>query len=191
MHTRRAFTLLALSLLLAGWTSVVGGGEATEQLRKDIDELYRTTDAAAPGASSGRSIVERMFDWPAMAESALRGHWAKRTPAERTEFTRMFSDLFARAYVSRMHLVDASTFQYLGDTTTGDRGTVKTRVATKRGSTLDLEYLVHAAPTGRWLVQDVRVEGISLIDSYRSQFDAIIAKSSFEDLVKRLQDAGK
>ena len=194
MPTRRAVALLALSLAVLGRTPVATGGEPTEQLRKDIDELYSTANVSAPGGASAatpRPIVDRMFDWPAMAESALRAHWPKRTPAERAEFTRLFSDLFARAYASRIHLVDARSFQYLGDTTTGDRGTVKTKVVTRRGSTLDVDYLVRASATRRWLVQDVRVEGISLVDNYRTQFDSIIAKSSFEELMKRLQGVGK
>ncbi len=182
--------------MLLGPTPGVGAGEPTEQLRSDIDELYRSVNApaAAPGQGGAppRAIVDRMFDWSAMAESSLRGYWPERTPGERAEFTRLFSDLFARAYLSRINLVDARTFQYLGDTTVGERGTVKTKVLTKRGSAIDVEYLVRATPPARrWHVQDVRVEMISLVDNYRAQFDAIISRASYEELVKRLRAAVK
>lgn len=179
--------LLLAALLLATLAPVAGAGEATDQLKTDIDELY----SSASTAGAARPIVDRMFDWGAMSETALRAHWAKRTPAERTEFTKLFSDLFARAYLSRIHLVDARQFQYLGDTTSGEQGTVKTKVFTKRGSALDVDYLVRSAAGKRWLVRDVKVEGISLMDNYRVQFDTIIAKSSYEDLVTRLRGAGK
>jgi len=190
MRARLVFVLLLLGLALLARTA--GAGEATDQLRADIDELYRSVNATATPPSSAaraaaRPIVDRMFDWAAMAEASLRGYWPKRTPAERAEFTRLFSDVFARAYLSRIHLVDARNFQYLGDTTAGDRGTVKTTILTNRGSTLDVDYLVQASPARRWLVQDVRVEGISLIDNYRVQFDSIIGKSSYEELVNRLR----
>ena len=72
-----------------------------------------------------------------------------RTAAERTEFTGLFANLFARAYLSRIHLVDASGFQYVGDATAGDRSTVKTKVLTKRGSTIDVDYVVQATPARR------------------------------------------
>ncbi len=183
----RSALLLAV-LLLATLAPAAGAGEATDQLKTDIDELY----GSASTAGAARLIVDRMFDWSAMSETALRGHWARRSPAERTEFTKLFSDLFARAYLSRIHLVDARQFQYLGDTTSGEQGTVKTKVFTKRGSALDVDYLVHSAAAGhRWLVRDVKVEGISLMDNYRVQFDTIIAKSSYEELVNRLRGAGK
>lgn len=190
MTSRHLLALLVLLVVALDRPGGLGAGEATEQLRTDIDELYRTVNAApaAGGPPPGaRAIVDRMFDWSAMAEASLRGAWPRRTPAERTEFTRLFSDLFARAYLSRMNLVDARTFRYLGDIVTGDRGTVKTKIVTKRGSTLDVDYVVHATPARRWQVQDVRVESISLVDNYRAQFDAILARTSYDELVSRLR----
>jgi len=167
-------------------------GQPSEQLRADIDGLYRIVDETSgagseQGGTRGRAIVDRMFDWTAMAEASLQSYWQKRTPAERAEFVQLFSDLFARAYLSRIHLVDSKKFQYLGDAVTGDRGTVKTRIFTKRGSSLDVEYLVRATPERRWLVRDVRVDAISLVDNYRAQFASVISQSSYEDLVKRLR----
>jgi len=193
MRRRPPFVLLTLGLAVLSAVNLAAAGEATDQLRANIDELYRTvnTDAGGDAKAAARPLVDRMFDWTAMAETTLRTHWQTRTPAERGDFTRLFSDLFARAYLSRINLVDASTFQYLGDTTAGEQGTVKTKIFTKRGSALDVEYAVHTSPAQRWLVRDVRVEGISLIDNYRAQFDSIIAKGSFEELVSRLKAAGK
>ena len=187
----RTILMLCVAVLAAlGGPGGAGAGEATEQLRADIDDLYRSVSAAsapsAAEAAGARVIVDRMFDWTAMAEASLRAHWQRRTPGERAEFTRLFSDLFARAYVSRINLVDARAFQYLGDATAGERGKVRTKVVTKRGSTLDVDYVVHVTPARRWQVQDVQVESISLIDNYRAQFDSIISRSSYEELVKRL-----
>ena len=185
----RSAALLSALVVLAVLVPVSGAaaGEATDQIKADIDELYKMVNTS--GAPAARPIVDRMFDWSAMSESALRGHWQKRSPAERAEFTKLFSDLFRRAYLSRINLVDARSFEYLGDTTEGDKGTVKTKVLTKRGSKLDVDYVVRATPEKRWHVQDVRVETMSLVDNYRVQFDTIIAKTSYEELLKRLRAA--
>ncbi len=170
-------------------------GPATDQLRAAIGDLQRVV-VEAPAASmpsaereaAAKKILDRMFDWTAMARHALGDHWEERTPAERAEFTALFAEVFRRAYVSRTHLVDATRFEYLGDRTEGTRGTVRTRIPTKRGSALSVDYVV-GAPDGReWRVRDVRVEGISLIDNYRSQFHTIIATSSYQALVKKLRD---
>src|SRR5438034_9468135 len=110
--------------MLLGPTPGVGAGEPTEQLRSDIDELYRSVNApaAAPGQGGAppRATVDRMFDWSAMAEPSRRGYWPDRTPGDRAEFTRLFPHLFARAHLSRINLAAASTFQSLGSITVGE-----------------------------------------------------------------------
>ena len=40
----------------------------------------------------------------------------------------------------------------------------------------------------KWLVYDVTIEGVSLINNYRTQFDRIIRSSSYAELVKRLKE---
>jgi phospholipid transport system substrate-binding protein len=39
----------------------------------------------------------------------------------------------------------------------------------------------------RWRMYDVLIENVSLVASYRSQFDRVIRTSSYEDLVRRLK----
>ena len=84
-------------------------------------------------------------------------------------------------------MIDASKFQYLGDTVRGNEAMVKMKVFTARGSGMDVDYSVYLDPQQRWRVRDVRVEQMSLVDSYRTQFDSIITKSSYAELVRRLE----
>jgi phospholipid transport system substrate-binding protein len=178
-------------VLVVAAPGTASAGEPTEQIRADITALFETLhrQPVSPDATrEAERILDRMFDWTAMAKAALREHWKARTPSEQAEFTRLFAAVFRRAYAARIHLVDASRFRYLGDTINGDDATVKTKVQTKRGSTIDVDYAVHREGGPRWLVQDVRVEKISLVDNYRVQFDTLIARSSYEALVKRLRE---
>ncbi len=190
----RLLVLAVPFALTLGLSTLAQAGEPTDQLRTDIDQLYRTLQQPAPSRSGGRDateIMDRMFDWPRMSEATLRGHWQQRTAAERAEFTRLFADIFQRAYLSRIHVVDASKFRYLGDTIDGDRATVKTQVFTNRGSAIDVDYAVRLGGGRRWRVEDVLVERVSLVDNYRTQFDALIARSSYETLVTRLRGVTK
>jgi phospholipid transport system substrate-binding protein len=188
----RVLHSLAFVLLLAAATvPVTQAGEPTEQLRTDIDQVYKLLQQPNPSAATQReaaAILDGMFDWRQMAETALRRHWAQRTPDEQAQFTRLFADLFRRAYLSRIHVIDASKFQYLDETIRGNEATVKTKVFTARGSGINVDYALYL-DTRRWRVRDVRVEQISLVDNYRTQFDSIIAKSSYAELVRRLEAA--
>jgi uncharacterized protein len=169
-------------------------GEPTDQVQAAVTELYQLL-ATSRGAAEVRQrdaaaakVMDRLFDWPTMARQSLRQHWETRTPAQRDEFTRLFAEVFRQGYLARIFLVDASKFRYLGDRVTGDRAIVDTQVTTKRGSDLSVVYVASRGGGPQWRVEDVRVEGISLLDNYRTQFDSIIARSSYEALIKRLQD---
>jgi ABC-type transporter MlaC component len=91
--------------------------------------------------------------------------------------------------VSRIHVVDASSFKYLGDAIERDRAAVKTEILTKKGSAIKVDYAMRLDQASRWRIDDVRIESMSLVDNYRSQFHAVISRSSYEDFVARLRDA--
>lgn len=199
VSVRRAASLVVLvSVVLTLPFAVVGraaAGEPTEQVQAAVNELYRLLGPGAGSAAdrpqretAAAAVLDRLFDWRSMARQALQHHWEERTPPERDEFTRLFADLFRQAYLARMSLVDATKFRYLGDRVTGDKATVDTQVTTKRGSTIAVAYLTARGAEPRWRVEDVRVEGISLLANYRTQFASIISRASYDDLIKRLRE---
>lgn len=186
----RAGVILLLFLTTVGPAMA---GEPTDQVRAAVTEVYQLLTASrgtvqVQQRDAAAQVMDRLFDWKTMARQSLRQHWDARTPAERDEFTELFADVFRNAYLARISLVDATKFRYLGDRITGDRATVDTRVTTKRGSEIAVVYVAARDRGPQWRVEDVRVEGISLLDNYRTQFDTIIARSSYEALVKRLKD---
>ena len=74
----------------------------------------------------------------------------------------------------------------------GDQATVRTRIVSKQGTEIPVDYRMFQRD-GRWRVFDVNIEGVSLVGNYRSQFNAIIVRSSYQDLVTKLkakQDEG-
>jgi phospholipid transport system substrate-binding protein len=194
MSYRRTLGLAVLLGLAVSLPEVARAGTPTDQLRADIDELYQLFQRAAPAPGREREavqILDRMFDWPPMAEATLRQHWSSRTPAERAEFTRLFAQLFRRAYVSRIHVVDASKFKYLSDTIDRDRATVKTLVFTKKGSAIKVDYAMRLENEQRWRIDDVRIESMSLVENYRVQFDVVIGRSSYTAFLTKLRDVAK
>ena len=189
----RRLVLVAICLVMLPGGALAG--DPTDQIRADIDELYRVARATPPSGSTvdreADAILDRMFDWSRMAESSLRGHWKQRSPAERAEFTKLFAGLFRRAYVSKINVIDATKFEYLSESVEGERATVKTRVYSKKGTAINVDYVTRRGDGGRWHIEDVRVEGISLVDNYRTQFDSIIGRSSYAGLLDKLRGAAK
>jgi phospholipid transport system substrate-binding protein len=193
MTHRPLCAIIIVFVALLGRGAAVAG-EPTERIRSVIDELYRLASAPAKTAAERRDrdvaagkIMERAFDWDAMARQTLKPHWEQRTPVEREEFTRLFSELFRHAYLARLSLVDATAFKYTGETMAAGQANVATTVMTRRGSQIGVVYALGRDAESGWRVHDVKVEGISLLDNYRTQFSSIITRSSYDALVERLR----
>jgi phospholipid transport system substrate-binding protein len=195
-----AFRALRLWLLLAVCASgllapgAVGAGEPTEQLKIQLERVLKTVqdpevkkEGRAAERRAVRKIAEEIFDFDDTAKRTLARHWAQRSPAERDEFVKLFTDVFEHAYLSKVELYQGERVSYLGDSVDGNGAMVRTRFTTKQGSQLNVDYRMQRGPSGRWLVYDVLIEGVSLVDNYRNQFNSVIQRSSYQELVRRLK----
>jgi len=124
------------------------------------------------------------------ARRALGPHWPKRSPAEREEFTGLFQGLLERGYLSRIGEYGGERVQYVSERIEGEFATVRAQIVTAKGTQVPIEARV-VRKGERWLMYDVLIENVSLVASYRSQFDRVIRTSSYEELVKRLKDRGQ
>jgi phospholipid transport system substrate-binding protein len=186
-------------LLSAIWLSAVGlatAGEPLELVRQTSDQVLKIledpqlqgSEKQAERQERLRKIADQAFDWQEMARRALAVHWRERTPQERQEFVQLFRDLVERAYMQRLEtaIQEKQDIQYLGEQVDGSRAVVKTQVLTKRNQQVPIEYRLHKVD-GRWKIYDVLVEGISLVNNYRSQFNRIISSSSYSALVDKMR----
>lgn len=184
---RLSILATTLGLCLAGQ---VWAGAPTDQVRQYTDQVLKVLkDPAlneAERRTAVRKVAEEMFDLSETAKRALGRHWQSRTPAEREEFTRLFAELLENAYLSKISLYSGERVSYVGESIDGDFAIVRTKILRKQGAEVPVEARMFRR-SDRWYIYDISVEGISLISNYRSQFNAIIQKSSYEQLVQRLR----
>ena len=186
--------LVALGLLLGPWlSSPVHAATPLEQLRAQIDRVIKVLEdpelkksSSAARRAAVRKIADEIFDFPETAKRSLARHWQPRTPAERDEFVKLFADLLERSYISKIELYGGEKIAYLGDSVDGDGATVRTKIVTKGGAEVPIEYRMLKRGE-RWLVYDVIIEGVSLVANYRTQFNKIIQTSSYAELVKKMK----
>ena len=189
---RYALALAVVAGLLVGPAEA---GAPTDQLRTQIDRVIKTVEdpelkgeaKAGDRRAAVRKIAYETFDFPEMAKRALARHWQPRTPAEREEFVKLFAELLERAYVSRIENYGGEKIAYNGDTIEGDAALVKTKIVTKQGTDVPIDYRM-LKKSDRWMVYDVAIEGVSLINNYRTQFNKIIQTSSYQALVDRMKN---
>lgn len=169
-------------------------GAPTEQLRTQIDRVIKVLEdpemAKEARMVERRTVIRRVandiFDFTETTRRSLGPHWQARTPQEREEVTRLYADLLERSYIGKIEMYSGEKIQFLGDTIDGDQATVRTRLVTRQGTDIPVDYRMHRVPGDRWLTYDVSIEGVSLVANYRAQFNKIIQTSGYASLVKKL-----
>lgn len=184
--------VLTLAMLLAG-AAPGWAGSPTEQLRAYTDRVVQIlgNPALTPPERRAeiRAVALEVFDVAEAAKRALGPHWRVRTAGEREEFVGLFRGLLERTYLSRIGEYGGERVTYVGERVEGDHAIVRAVIVTPKGTQVPVEsrLLLHRE---RWLMYDVLVENVSLVGSYRSQFDRVIRTSSYQELVRRLRSRG-
>lgn len=185
---------MAAFLLVLGLAVPVWAGEPTDQIKETTDKILsivKDPSLKNPAKEKEkrrliRKAVDERFDWEEMARRSLGRFWAQRTPEEKKEFVQLFSDLVERTYMSKVEDYSGEKVRYDGETTDGDYTAVKVTIVTQKSKDIPVQYRVHKEGD-KWLVYDVSIEGVSLVNNYRTQFSSIMQQSSYENLVKRLK----
>lgn len=187
---------LLSGLLLVNAPGTVRAGEPQERVRETVnavlavlqDKSLQGPDNVSRRREKMRQAVFQRFGFEEMAQRALGQYWQKRTPAEKKEFVEVFGELLERSYVNKIEsYTGEQTIQYTKETIDKDGyASVRTTVVNKRDLNVEVEYrLLQRA--GNWQVYDVVIEGVSLVNNYRTQFHNIISQESYEALVKKLK----
>jgi phospholipid transport system substrate-binding protein len=131
--------------------------------------------------------IDTIFDYEEMAKLSMGVHWRERSPAERQEFVKLFRTLLENSYAGKIESYNNEKISYLKETVEGDNAEVKSKVLTAKREEFTLDYRLKKE-TGKWMVYDVVIEGVSLVANYRSQFNRIVRSQGYPALVKKLQD---
>jgi len=133
-----------------------------------------------------------LFDRREVARRTLGVYWRDRTEEQREEFIEIFTELIEKSYGETFDkqsekYLDQVEFLYDQETIDGNFAEVNTRIfVPSQNKYFSINYRLHQVD-GQWLIYDVVVENISMVRNFRTQFYRIIGKSSYEELVRKLQ----
>jgi phospholipid transport system substrate-binding protein len=169
-------------------------GEPTDQVKQTVDAVIqilnskelRKPEKREERSSKIRETVEKRFDFEEMAKRSLALHWKNRSPQEQKEFVSLFSDLLENTYIRKIERYEDEKVVYTDERTDGPYATVRTRIVTTKEIEIPVDYKIFKKGQ-KWEVYDIIVEGVSLVNNYRTQFNQIIRSGSYEDLVQKLK----
>jgi phospholipid transport system substrate-binding protein len=146
------------------------------------DELYAlVTDIVVPH-----------LDIPRIARIVLGKHARRVDAAALDEFTGEFRTLLVRTYATSLMAYQGGRIDVTqaGQEPRKDRATVNMRIHRAGSAPIEISFLAHNR-SGPWLVYDIRIEGISLVTNYRSEFSAILRNEDIEGLIKTLKNRNR
>jgi phospholipid transport system substrate-binding protein len=184
---------LAGALMIVVSVAPAAAGAPTDQLKGAVDGVLKILDdpslkgRLAERRAAVRKIANEIFDFSEIAKRSLARHWHPLSEAQRTEFVSLFADLLERSYISKIETYGGEKIQYTAERADGDFATVSTKIVTKNGTEVPVDYRM-TKRADRWLVYDVSIEGVSLVSNYRTQFNKIIQTTSYNELVSKLRN---
>ncbi len=192
----RPFVLAILGLALLG--AAVAPDRPLSQVRSTADKIIGILNDPALQKEEKRSErhrlirkeLEERFDWATICRSCLGRYWTKLSPKERDEFVELFKQFLERTYLDRIepYYNQLDTIEYQGERILeGNFASVKTIVRTKQKIDHPVEYRLEKAASGAWRVYDVIIEGVSFVKNYRTQFEEILNRSTYQALVDDLK----
>lgn len=185
---------VALSVLVSSGTQAASPPpeqtptEAVQRTIKDV--LYVLAELKETSRSAQRQweveqIVRRAFNYEEMAARSLGEAWNGLPPTDRRQYVRLFVHLLRDELAERLREYSAVQVTYLSEGGNEDAMQVTTAPAGPEVDTR-IEFQV-VRRSGAWLMNDLIIDGASIVANYRTQFSRILREGSFLDLMEHLR----
>ena len=192
---RMGAMVLSGALVVVVSSAPAAAGVPTDQLKGAVERVLKTLDDPTLKGEARlgerrvavRKIANEIFDFSEIAKRSMARHWQPLSEAQKNEFVGLFADLLERSYISKIETYGGEKIQYTAERADGEFATVSTRIITKNGTEVPVDYRM-IKRADRWLVYDVSIEGVSLVSNYRTQFNKIIQTTSYNELISKLRN---
>ncbi|NNM59192.1 MAG: ABC transporter substrate-binding protein [Legionellales bacterium] len=172
--------LIAIALWLIA-SIALAALSPTDMLQNATTNMLKALQQNKATIKTNRGLVESLarqillphIDIPTMSRLALgRDGWQKATPAQQSEFTNQFTTLMIRTYSTALASYTNQTVQYLpirGGYEGKKQVQVDSQILQSGGPAIPVSYKL-VLRGNQWMVYDFSVDGVSLVQSFRSQF---------------------
>jgi phospholipid transport system substrate-binding protein len=132
-----------------------------------------------------REAVEKYFDFVEMSKRSLGRSWKKIDSRQKEHFVDVFRELLERSYGNRLASYKGQIVEYGDVRVDGKRARVDTMIIDENRS-IPVQYSLKLKG-GQWRVYDIRIEGLSLVSTFRTDFRTIYKKKGYEGLIRQLE----
>lgn len=188
---RQTIIILLSLLLLITPAFADDKTEVSELLQGKINTVVSLLqDGSLDKPSRNTKIIEvvgPLFSYQAMAKLSLgKKHWPSLSTEKQAEFSDLFIERLQASYLDKLDIYTDEEVLYGDPEVAGSKIHIPTTLVSA-DSKIEILYKFYRSREG-WKIYDVEVGGVSVIQTYRSQFDDVLSNGSIDDLLKKLRE---
>lgn len=197
----KKITIMMVMLVWSLSQGVFAQSSPTPMLERTANQIIATLKQNKSNLKHNHQVIYQAVehyllpnvDLIGMSRSVLgREAWNKATPAERQEFSRAFTQLVIRTYATPLAEYTSETVKFLPirGSIEGQFVRVNSVIVRPNGQNIALSYSL-VSKNNVWKIYDLNVEGVSLLQSFRTQFGQILRNSSMKALIAEMHHTTK
>ncbi len=169
--------------------------EAEKLIKSKLEEMFavlqKTDQTEEERNSRVIEIIEPAFDFERMAKLTLgRKHWPGLAKEKKKQFTDLFVKRLKESYLGKLNLYTNERIVYKPPIQVKTRVHVPTELISK-DNVIDILYKLYKTKDKKWLIYDLEIQGVSIIKTYKTQFDQVLRSGTIDDLLAKLENPEK
>ena len=198
MKLKNIFKILLLITITITSANALKQDEIQSVMTKKIDTilgiLERKDVTFAQKGQEIIKIIDEVFDYELMARIALgKETWDSLSEDKQKEFTKIFETKLKNSYIEKLELYNDQKVKIIGlNPHNKTRLQLETELLGKDGIyKINYNFYNKSKDSEQWLIYDVDLVGVSIIQTYRQQFAGLLKEKSFDEMLVLLEDTNK
>lgn len=195
MKLKNLFKVLLLVLFTITSANAMKQDEIQSVMTKKIDSVLTILEQKnIPFTKKGEQIIkiiDEVFDYELMARIALgKETWDTLSEQKQKEFTKIFETKLKNSYIEKLELYNDQKVKILGlNPYKNARLQLETELLGKEGTyKINYNFYNKSKDSEQWLIYDVDLVGVSIIQTYRQQFAGLLKEKTFDEMLVLLEN---
>ena len=198
MMFKKIFTILLIIAATFSYANALKQNEIKEQMTKKIDSVLLVLEkknlTIPQKGDEIIKIIDEVFDYELMARISLgKETWNSISEQKQKEFTKIFENKLKKSYIEKLELYNDQKVQIIGlKPYNNTRLQLETQLVGKEGNyQINYNFYNKAKDSEQWLIYDVDLVGVSIIQTYRQQFSGLLKEKTFDEMLALLETSNK
>ncbi len=189
---KKIFYGLVVVVFLSSYANALEGNIKEimdDKIHSALNILQNKNESNELKAKEIFNIFDEVFDYKLMARLALgRGYWSQISDKQKDEFTKTFIALLKKSFIEKLKLYNGQKMVVKDLVKKNRRAKLLTELIGKK-DTINIIYKFYHSKKRGWIIYDVVVADVSIIQSYREQFNDLLNSMDFDKFLKKIKES--